>query len=296
MNPYSTRLAWAGAMIGVLALTATVFANSRPPGDQADSAAETSLVQQADAQAQTEAVAVMAPESTASGPFLVALRVEEPPAAGRLYLCDANGFKKLVDDCRRLDCNMLRIGILPMTAVGSYEKALDFAKQANEQALRLKEEGIDLYYHNHNIEFVKYGGEYLLDIIRENAPDMGFELDTHWIHRGGENPVTFIKKYTGRIRLLHLKDYRIAEIKIPEGLEPGTKEFANAFFSSFGSIVQFAEVGEGSIPMKECIEAGLEGGSEYFLVEQDETYGCDRFESLKISRDNLVKLGYADWF
>ena len=59
---------------------------------------------------------------------------------------------------------------------------------------------------------------------------------------------------------------------------------------------ELAEVGEGSLPIKECIEAGLAGGSEYFLVEQDETYGRDRFESLKISHDNLVKMGYGEWF
>ena len=58
----------------------------------------------------------------------------------------------------------------------------------------------------------------------------------------------------------------------------------------------FAEVGEGTLPVAACIEAGLAGGSEYFLVEQDDTYGRDPFESLKISHDNLVKLGYGEWF
>lgn len=120
---------------------------------------------------------------------------------------------------------------------------------------------------------------------------MGFELDIHWIHRGGENPVTFIRKYNGRIRLLHLKDYRIGEVKMPEGPFDVKK-----FMAAFHGVVEFAEVGEGSLPIKECIDAGLEGGSEYFLIEQDDTYGRDPFESLKISRDNLIRLGYADWF
>ena len=158
-------------------------------------------------------------------------------------------------------------------------------------AERLKAEGIDLYYHNHHVEFVKYDGEYLLDIIKNNTKHMGFELDIHWIHRGGENPVEFIKKYDGRIRLLHLKDYRIGEVKMPEG---GFD--AKTFMNAFNNIIEFAEVGEGSLPVKECIEAGLAGGSEYFLIEQDDTYGRDPFESLKISRDNLIKLGFADWF
>ena len=44
------------------------------------------------------------------------------------------------------------------------------------------------------------------------------------------------------------------------------------------------------------VAAGLAGGSEYFLVEQDLTYGRDPFDCLKTSHDNLVKMGYGDWF
>lgn len=211
-----------------------------------------------------------------------------PGMPGEFLVSD---FDKIVADCKTLNCDMLRIGMLPMTCMGSREKALDFVKRADEMAGRLKEHGIDLYYHNHHVEFTKYDGEYLLDIIKDNTKHMGFELDIHWIQRGGENPVDFINRYAGRIRLLHLKDYRIGEVKMPEG------EFdIKTFMQAFNNIVEFAEVGEGNLPVKECIEAGLAGGSEYFLIEQDDTYGRDPFESLAISRENLIKLGYADWF
>ncbi len=217
-----------------------------------------------------------------------ALEPMMPGMPGEYLVSD---FDKIVADCKELNCDMLRIGMLPMTCMGSREKALDFVKRADEMAARLKEEGIDLYYHNHHVEFVKYDGEYLLDIIKNTTKHMGFELDIHWIQRGGEDPVEFIKKYNGRIRLLHLKDYRIGEVKMPEG------DFdVQKFMAAFNDIVEFAEVGEGSLPVKECIKAGLEGGSEYFLIEQDTTYGRDPFESLKISRDHLIKLGYGDWF
>jgi sugar phosphate isomerase/epimerase len=123
---------------------------------------------------------------------------------------------------------------------------------------------------------------------------MGFELDTHWIHRGGENPVEFIKKYAGSVRLLHLKDYRIGNVEMPNMAGPdGMQKFVEAFFYK---PVQFAELGTGTLPLKECIEAGLAGGAEYFLVEQDDTYGRDPFECLKTSHDHLVELGYGDWF
>ena len=199
-----------------------------------------------------------------------------------------NDFDKIVADCKALDCDMLRIGMLPISCMGSYEKAVEFAKTADAMAVKLKDVGIDLYYHNHHVEFVKYDGEYLLDIIRANAPHLGFELDIHWIHRGGANEVEIVKKYAGSIRLLHLKDYRIAPFVMPKDM--------SQFGKAFSDIVQFAEVGEGSLPIRECIEAGFAGGSQYFLIEQDDCYGRDPFESLKISRDNLIKLGYADWF
>ncbi len=215
----------------------------------------------------------------------------EPAAAGMPGEYLTTHFDKIVEDCRALNTDMLRIGMLPATCMGSREKALDFVKKADEMAERLRERGIDLYYHNHHVEFVRYDGQYLLDIIKDNTRKMGFELDIHWIHRGGENPVTFIRRYAGRIRLLHLKDYRIAHVTPPED-PSGLKEF----FGRFHNLVEFAEVGEGNLPIRECIEAGLAGGSEYFLIEQDDTYGRDPFESLTISRDNLIAMGYKDWF
>ena len=216
-----------------------------------------------------------------------------PGMAGE-YLSNPDDYKKMVDDARALDCDMMRIGMMPMNAIGDVNKCIDFAKQAEEYCLKLKEDGIDLYYHNHHMEFIKVNGKYLLDLLRENAPHMGFELDTHWIHRGGENPVEFIKKYAGSVRLLHLKDYRIGNVNMPDMTAPDAMmKFMNAFFNE---PVQFAELGEGNLPLKACIEAGLAGGAEYFLVEQDSTYGRDPFESLKISRDHLVELGYESWF
>lgn len=205
----------------------------------------------------------------------------------------ATDFDKIVADCKALDCSFLRIGMLPFNCMGSREKAVEFVTKADAMAARLAEHGIDLYYHNHHIEFQKYDGEYLLDIIKNNTKNMGFELDVHWIQRGGENPVSYIKQYKGRIKLLHLKDYRVGEIDMSAltgGFEP------KKFMGVFTGVIQFAEVGEGNLPMKEIIETGLACGSEYFLIEQDDQYGRDPFDCLITSRDNLIKMGFEEWF
>lgn len=216
----------------------------------------------------------------------------EPMAPGMKGETLASHYDKIVEDCHALDCSMLRIGILPMSCMTNTELAMGFIARAEEMAIRLKSEhNIDLYYHNHHIEFVRHNGEFLLDKFRMHTKQLGFELDVHWIHRGGIDPVSYIAQFAGRVRLLHLKDYRIGSMKMPEG----PFDMA-AFMRAFSEVVEFAEVGEGSLPIKACIEAGLAAGSEYFLVEQDETYGRDEFESLRISKDNLVALGYGDWF
>ena len=209
--------------------------------------------------------------------------------------CDMSNpdeMKKMIEDAKYLDCDLFRIGSMPMEARFSLQAAVDFAKQADEYACQLKEHGIDLYYHNHHFEFARHDGKFLMDIIKENTKYLGFELDIHWIYRGGMDPVEFINQYAGRIRLLHLKDYRIGHMAMPEGVDMSTKEGMMKAYAAMNNIVEFAEVGEGTLNIPACIEAGLAGGSEYFLVEQDITYGRDPFECLKTSHDNLVKLGY----
>ena len=202
-------------------------------------------------------------------------------------------FDKIVADCKALDTRFLRIGMLPMTYMGNREKALDFVARADEMAERLAEHGIELYYHNHHVEFEKYDGKYLMDIIKESTTRLGFELDVYWIQYGGENPVSYIKQYAGRVKLLHLKDYRI---KLDLSPLAGAGMDRAKFMQVFLGAVQFAEVGEGNLPMKEIIDTGLACGSEHFLVEQDNQYGRDPFDCLITSRDNLIALGYEGWF
>lgn len=213
-----------------------------------------------------------------------------PGAPGETLSAD---FDKIVNDCKTLDCNFLRIGMLPFTVIGNKDKIMEFVRKADAVAEKLAEHGIELYYHNHHIEFQKYDGEYLLDIIKNNTSKIGFELDVHWIHRGGLDPVEVINKYEGRISLIHLKDYRIGQFDmsvLEGGFDPAK------FFPAFNNVIQFAELGEGSLDLKTIIEAGLASGSQYFLIEQDDVYGRDPFDCLKTSADHLRKLGYTDWF
>jgi sugar phosphate isomerase/epimerase len=202
-------------------------------------------------------------------------------------------FDKIVADARTLDASMLRIGMLPFEAMRSLEAVLDFCDRTDAFAERLAGEGISLYYHNHHIEFAKYGGRHLLDIIADRAPHVGLELDVHWLQRGGLDPVAVIRRHAGRVAMVHLKDYRIGTL--PESaFEALSSGDVVGFMRDFTGVVQFAEVGEGNLDFTAIIDQSLASGAEYLLVEQDDLYGRSVFDALQTSYDNLVALGYAD--
>jgi sugar phosphate isomerase/epimerase len=243
----------------------------------------------------TDNVAELDRSRSELGMDIAALSVAMEAPKGRPGDSLAEHFDKIVEDAKRLDSKLLRIGMLPFPAMKSIGAVVDFAKQANEYAERLQEQGLSLYYHNHHIEFAKFGGKYMLDIIAENSPAMGMEIDVHWVQRGGLDPVRTLEKYAGRTAMVHLKDYRIGEL--PESsfglLDSGD---IMGFMTEFKNVVQFAEVGEGNLDFAAIIPAAQAAGAEYMLVEQDELYGRTVWEALQTSYDNLLALGHADLF
>lgn len=198
-------------------------------------------------------------------------------------------FDRIVGDCNTLGSTIVRIGSLPPQFAVSAEKYAEFAGQCEEAAGKLSAHGIQLYYHNHNWEFARFGNLYGLDIIRENTDKLGFEIDVHWAWRGGVDPVKLIRRFAGRCDLIHLKDYRIAAPD-PNLIKSGDMR---AIFGALQNSTQFAELGEGSLDFKSIIDAALETGTKYFFIEQDDTYGRDPMESLRISADYLRKLGFG---
>lgn len=201
-----------------------------------------------------------------------------------------NNFDKIVKDCKRLGCKRLRIGSMPLPYCATPEKMLECGDIMESYAARLAEEGIELHFHGHSFEFFRLEGLPVLIHIRNRTKYLKFELDSHWMWRGGVDPVKFLPEFAGRVDTLFLKDYRIGL------LDTSIKWKLGEEHSMFGSIEHFAEVGEGVLDFPAIIAAGQTAGVRFFLLEQDETYGKSAFDSLQLSKDNLTNMGYADWF
>lgn len=99
------------------------------------------------------------------------------------------------------------------------ELTFDDAKKAvdvfNDAGKVLKDSGITFCYHAHGYEFQPYKDGALLDYIIQNTnpKNVSFEMDIFWIQFGGGDPVTLLKKYGNRWKLMHLKDIREGTVK-----------------------------------------------------------------------------------
>src|SRR5690625_6688412 len=73
----------------------------------------------------------------------------EPVAKGLPGDSLRDDFDKIVNDCKTLNCNYLRIGMIPLDLMGDKDKTMDFIYKAEAEAKKLAKHGIELYHHTH---------------------------------------------------------------------------------------------------------------------------------------------------
>ena len=152
------------------------------------------------------------------------------------------------------------------------------------------ENGIKLGYHNHDFEFDLHEGKYLYDYIFEAVDESKIEpeIDTCWVRYAGLMPDEQIRKFSGRVTLVHLKDFVCKKLAsgpayalIDENgnpMKPGTKQ-DNGF--------EFRPLGMGMQDFAAILKACEECGTETVIVEQDQSYGMKDLEAARISREYL---------
>jgi sugar phosphate isomerase/epimerase len=182
-----------------------------------------------------------------------------------------NQLQKTIDNYKLWGCAYVIIASFgPRDA--TTQTWVDFAQRCNEQAKSVSSAGMMLGYHNHSHEFVHYDGKPGLQILREHfSPQVIFELDLHWVARGGGDPAEWIEKMGSHATCLHMKDFSVLPDRTP----------------------QFAEVGEGNMNWPRILAAAKQAGVKWYIVEQDETYGKDAFACVEKSLKNMKGMGLS---
>lgn len=150
------------------------------------------------------------------------------------------------------------------------------AEVFNQTGEKCRAAGMQFGYHNHNLDFKTFDDKPALDELMANtdASLVKLELDCYWVARAGKDPVDYMKRYAGRIPLLHVKD-----------MKPGTTPTTDIMKGGDA----FTEVGRGVIDWKRIFEAAPEAGVKHYFVEQDRCDGPP-IESAKISYEYLKNL------
>jgi sugar phosphate isomerase/epimerase len=126
----------------------------------------------------------------------------------------------------------------------------------NEAGKKLEKEGLTFCYHPHGYEFVKYGNGTLFDHMAEgmNPEYANFEMDVYWVKQSGTDPHAFFKRYSGRIKMLHLKDRR-----------PGSPDTNTGKADEETNVV----LGSGDVGIADLMKAARKEGVKYYFIEDE---------------------------
>lgn len=149
--------------------------------------------------------------------------------------------------------------VIPWFPAPKDEKELENAvAKIRGIAERCRSHGMQLLYHNHDFELETVGGRCILDAYYEDIPAdlLQTELDMCWVNVGGKEPAAYLRKYTGRAPVVHLKDFTGSK----------SKDGQTGALTTF----EFRPVGYGRQDVPELVKAAEDAGSHWLIVEQDE--------------------------
>lgn len=161
---------------------------------------------------------------------------------------------------------------------GGPETMKRLGETLNKAGEKCRSMGLQLCYHNHAFEFAPAGNGTLLDVLMDATDGslVQLELDMMWAEVARVSPAGVLRKFSGRVPLMHLKDVaKGTEKRFNEDIPPGA----------------FKEVGAGMADIPAVLKAANEAGVKHYFVEQDQTAG-DPIDSLRKSFQYLHSLSF----
>jgi sugar phosphate isomerase/epimerase len=174
-----------------------------------------------------------------------------------------------IADVKKRGFQYVVLPYIPPEQRGGVDVFKKLAETLNKSGEKAKAAGLTLCYHNHAFEFEPMQGTTGFELLmKETHKDLvSLEMDVFWVSVAGHDPVALLKKYAGRVALLHLKDkVSGAAVQYNERVPKET----------------FKEVGNGTIDIPAVLVAAKKSAVKNYFVEQDQTPG-DPIDSLRQS-------------
>ena len=154
---------------------------------------------------------------------------------------------RTMKDLKTVGCRRI---IIPAAKLNTEENINIFLDQLAQATPKLCEEGFELGFHNHDVEFLPNEDDIIPMHVLEEKTDLFFELDTYWAYHAGLDPVVEMERMGTRLRMIHLKD------GIPSLGKDGGKP-----------------LGEGDAPVKKVYDAAIQKGLP--IIVESETLNPD---------------------
>jgi sugar phosphate isomerase/epimerase len=144
------------------------------------------------------------------------------------------------------------------------------ADQFNHIGEQVNIAGMNFAYHNHTPEFRSENGVMFYDeLLRLTDPaKVSMELDCGWAAVAGQKPAELLTRYRDRIKMLHVKDFKLTPATTPANAPPST------------------ELGHGTIDYRPIFAAARNGEVKHIFVEQEE-FDMPPMDALKIDADYI---------
>lgn len=220
----------------------------------------------------------LAPKIKQLGMTPVSCHVETPLITNdwEKYKLQPVPLQEAIDSVKKIGVQYFTMAYIQPVARGDldfYRKTADAMNHVGEEC---RKSGLQFAYHNHAFEFGGKPGERPIDIFfdRLDKKLVALEMDVFWVSVAGNDPVEMLKKWKGRVQLLHLKDKaKGTPVQYSESVDKGA----------------FKEVGSGVIDFPAILKAAPAAGVKHYFVEQDQTPG-DPLDSLKKSFDYIQSI------
>lgn len=115
----------------------------------------------------------------------------------------------IIKEAKMFGAKYVGAGWIPHKEGFNKEIAVKAIQDFNRFGAILKKAGLRFYYHPHGYEFNTADGNLMDLMLEQTKPELvTFELDVFWATHGGADPLDYLKKYSGRFELMHLKEIK----------------------------------------------------------------------------------------
>ena len=188
------------------------------------------------------------------------------------YNDEAKGFEKQAEKAAEIGMKYLICPWKgPQKSIDNFKR---FAEEFNKNGEICKKLGLRFGYHPHDYPYKKVDGQLPIDVLLANTDKelVDFQMDFYYTVTEGQDPEAYIKKYSHRFALCHMRDVLKDRLPVSSKEESAT------------------DLGKGIINYPQLLSTALDNGMKYFFVEQSRFYMETPLQSAKVNIEYLKKL------